>query len=62
VLGAGQGRTKKAAEQQAAEVAWRAITAEPEGLAPESGRENGRENGNLRDRKDDKDDKGEPER
>ena len=58
VLGAGQGRTKKAAEQQAAEVAWRAITAEPEGLAPESGRENG----NLRDHKDDKDDKGEPER
>jgi ribonuclease-3 len=62
VLGAGQGRTKKAAEQQAAEVAWRAITAESEGLAPENGRENGRENGNLRDRKDDKDDKGEPER
>ena len=42
VLGAGQGRTKKAAEQQAAEVAWRAITAETErGLAAE--------NGNLRD-------------
>src|SRR5438874_494515 len=39
VLGAGQGRTKKAAEQQAAEVAWRAITAESEGLAPENGRE-----------------------
>ena len=35
VLGSGQGRTKKAAEQQAAEVAWRAITAA--------------ENGNLRD-------------
>jgi ribonuclease-3 len=65
VLGAGQGRTKKAAEQQAAEVAWRTITAESEGLAPENGRENGRENGNLRgnkDNKDDKDDKGEPER
>ena len=64
-LGSGQGRTKKAAEQQAAEVAWRAITAESEGLAPENGRENGRENGNLRgdkDDKDDKDDKGEPER
>jgi ribonuclease-3 len=62
VLGAGQGRTKKAAEQQAAEVAWRAITAESEGLVPENGRENGRENGNLRDNKDDKDDTGEPER
>jgi dsRNA-specific ribonuclease len=62
VLGAGQGRTKKAAEQQAAEVAWRAITAESEGLAPENGRENGRENGNRRGDKDDKDDKGEPER
>ena len=35
VLGSGQGRTKKAAEQQAAEHAWRAITAA--------------ENGNLRD-------------
>ena len=33
VLGAGQGRTKKEAEQQAAEAAWRAITAESEGLA-----------------------------
>ena len=62
VLGAGQGRTKKAAEQQAAEVAWRTITAESEGLAPENGRENGRENGNLRGDKNDKDDKGEPER
>ncbi len=42
VLGAGQGRTKKAAEQQAAEAAWQAITAESErGLAAE--------NGNLRD-------------
>ena len=49
VLGSGQGRTKKAAEQQAAEVAWRAITAESDGLAPEDGRENGRKNGNLRD-------------
>jgi ribonuclease-3 len=62
VLGAGQGRTKKAAEQQAAETAWRAITAESEGLAPKNGRseglapKNGRENGDLRD------DKGEPER
>ena len=28
VLGSGEGRTKKAAEQQAAEAAWRAITAE----------------------------------
>jgi ribonuclease-3 len=28
VLGSGVGRTKKAAEQQAAEVAWRAITAD----------------------------------
>jgi len=35
VLGSGQGRTKKAAEQQAAEAAWRTITAA--------------ENGNLRD-------------
>src|SRR5437868_10185731 len=41
VLGAGQGRTKKAAEQHAAVVAWRAITAETEGLASEDGRENG---------------------
>jgi len=31
VLGSGEGRTKKAAEQQAAEVAWRAITAEGNG-------------------------------
>jgi ribonuclease-3 len=38
VLGSGQGRTKKAAEQQAAEAAWRAITAESEGdLAAENG-------------------------
>ena len=38
VLGAGQGRTKKAAEQQAAEAAWQAITAESErGLAAENG-------------------------
>jgi ribonuclease-3 len=28
VLGSGQGRSKKAAEQQAAEAAWNAITAE----------------------------------
>ena len=42
VLGSGQGRTKKAAEQQAAEVAWRAITAESEG-GPATG------NGDLRD-------------
>ena len=39
VLGSGEGRTKKAAEQQAAEAAWRAITAEG--------------NGDLRDAKDD---------
>jgi ribonuclease-3 len=31
VLGSGVGRTKKAAEQQAAEAAWRAITAEAAG-------------------------------
>jgi ribonuclease-3 len=31
VLGSGVGRTKKAAEQQAAETAWRAITAESAG-------------------------------
>jgi len=31
VLGSGVGRTKKAAEQQAAEAAWRAITAEASG-------------------------------
>jgi len=38
VLGSGQGRTKKAAEQQAAEAAWRTITAESEGgLAAENG-------------------------
>ncbi len=29
MLGSGEGRTKKAAEQQAAEAAWRSITAEP---------------------------------
>ena len=36
VLGSGMGRTKKAAEQQAAEVAWRAITADSarDDLAP----------------------------
>jgi len=39
LLGTGEGRTKKAAEQQAAEAAWRAITAEG--------------NGDLRDAKDD---------
>ena len=37
VLGAGQGRTKKAAEQQAAEAAWRAITAEAAGDVLDSG-------------------------
>ena len=42
VLGSGQGRTKKAAEQQAAEAAWRAITAESEG-------DPAAENGDLRD-------------
>ena len=31
VLGSGVGRTKKAAEQQAAEAAWREITAEAAG-------------------------------
>jgi ribonuclease-3 len=31
VLGSGVGRTKKAAEQQAAEAAWRRITAEAAG-------------------------------
>jgi ribonuclease-3 len=31
VLGSGEGRTKKAAEQQAAEVAWTTITAEAAG-------------------------------
>jgi ribonuclease-3 len=31
VLGSGQGRSKKAAEQQAAEAAWNAITAEVAG-------------------------------
>jgi ribonuclease-3 len=39
MLGSGEGRTKKAAEQQAAEAAWRAITAES--------------NGDMRDVKDD---------
>jgi ribonuclease-3 len=43
VLGSGEGRTKKAAEQQAAEAAWRAITAET--VAGQ--------NGDLRDVKDD---------
>ena len=42
MLGSGQGRTKKAAEQQAAEAAWRAITAESEGDLAAG-------NGNLRD-------------
>ena len=37
VLGSGVGRTKKAAEQQAAEAAWRTITAESEGLAAGNG-------------------------
>ncbi|HEV3234410.1 MAG TPA: putative dsRNA-binding protein, partial [Candidatus Dormibacteraeota bacterium] len=38
VLGSGEGRTKKAAEQQAAEAAWRAITAESASdEAPSSG-------------------------
>ena len=36
VLGSGQGRSKKAAEQQAAEAAWNAITAEVAGQ-PTSG-------------------------
>ncbi len=39
VLGSGEGRTKKAAEQQAAEAAWRAITAE---TAPDSTSSGGR--------------------
>ncbi len=34
VLGSGAGRTKKAAEQQAAEAAWRAITAETDPASP----------------------------
>jgi ribonuclease III len=34
-LGSGEGRTKKAAEQQAAEAAWNAITAETRGATPE---------------------------
>jgi ribonuclease III len=64
-LGSGQGRTKKAAEQQAAEAAWRAITAEPaEPVRDDLPAENGR----LRDikadkdAKDAKDDRGEPGR
>jgi ribonuclease-3 len=61
-LGSGQGRTKKAAEQQAAEAAWRAITAEPaEPVRDDLPAENGR----LRDVKGDKDardDRGEPGR
>ena len=36
-LGSGVGRTKKAAEQQAAQAAWRTITAESEGLAAGNG-------------------------
>ncbi|MBV9208434.1 MAG: ribonuclease III [Actinobacteria bacterium] len=36
-LGAGEGRTKKAAEQQAAAAAWRAITAESQELAAGNG-------------------------
>ncbi len=38
VLGSGQGRTKKAAEQQAAEAAWRVITAETDAAASSGGR------------------------
>ena len=57
VLGSGEGRTKKAAEQQAAEAAWQAITAETarDDLAAE--------NGDLRDAKDEdaKDDEGDGE-
>lgn len=45
VLGSGVGRTKKAAEQQAAEVAWRAITAEAAGDALRSGHGDLRDNG-----------------
>ena len=48
VLGSGQGRSKKAAEQQAAEAAWNAITAEAAGvpMAAETDRAAG--NGDLR--------------
>jgi len=38
VLGSGEGRTKKAAEQQAAEAAWRAIPAETAEAASSGGR------------------------
>ena len=50
VLGSGEGRTKKAAEQQAAEAAWRAITAESARDDLAAG------NGDLRDAQDDQDD------
>jgi ribonuclease-3 len=48
VLGSGQGRSKKAAEQQAAEAAWNAITAEAADvpMAAETDRAAG--NGDLR--------------
>jgi len=57
VLGSGEGRTKKAAEQQAAEAAWRAITAEAARDDLAAG------NGDLRDAKDEdaKDDEGDGE-
>ena len=56
VLGSGEGRTKKAAEQQAAEAAWRAITAESNGDlrdvedGEDGPEEDGTEPGRTRDR------------
>jgi len=47
-LGSGQGRTKKAAEQQAAAAAWQAITAESSDQAM-AGDDRAVGNGDLRD-------------
>ncbi len=48
VLGSGEGRTKKAAEQQAAEAAWNAITAESAGRPRPAGDDLAARNGDLR--------------
>jgi len=57
-LGAGVGRTKKAAEQEAAEAAWLAITAESADPPLQAGDDLAAENGDLRDAKDDTKDDG----
>jgi ribonuclease-3 len=58
VLGSGEGRTKKAAEQQAAEVAWTTITAEAAGKLPPPPGEHSQDSQDSDD-KNDQDDGGE---